>query len=204
MLAFLAAAWLCMPVVPLNPVEEDTLSDWSVHVTLGLATPNHFIDAAPDLTLKLEKLWTHPLILRAALDYQYGQLNPKYIFDGTSHQFTLSLCALYYRGTDRLTGYLGAGPVLRVGDVGPSVGSSDSLWNYHRINKVDIQPDFGYRIVLGARLKKMLSLELVVTEVTTDLEYISQRGPSEQGIRREETNLSSVRLSLGYIMPLRN
>jgi hypothetical protein len=200
----LAAAWLCLPLVPLNPIEEDTLSSWNLHVTLGASSPNHFVSSGPDLTVKCEKLAIHPLVIRSALEYQLGRTNSEKYFDGYAHQGTLSLCALYYRGTNKLTGYLGGGPVIRFGHLALSSGAKDSLWSNQSVTDVNIKPSFGYRIVLGLRYLKTISLEIGITEVIADIQYLEDLGPTNFAIRSREANLGSVRVTLGYIWTLKD
>lgn len=202
MLSLLAVTWLSLPLVPLNPVEEDTLSDWNFHLALGASTPNHFVSAGPDLSVMFEKLALHPLVIRSSADYQYGATQTNHFFSGHAHQFTFSLCALYYRGTDHLTGYIGAGPVLRLGSIGLSDGAADSLWQNHRVQDVSLKPYPGYRLILGVRYRESFSLEIIITEVHSEVEYNEQTGSSSYALRREDVDLASLKISFGYLITL--
>ena len=203
MLSLLTVLWLTLPLAPYNPIEEDTLPAMSLHTTAGITTPNHIVKTGPELSVKWEMLATHPLVLRAALEYQLGSTKLQRLGDSRLHQGTISVCALYYRGTNKLTGYIGAGPVFRFGHFSLADAVADSLWVDHGIVDVGLKPAVGYRIVLGLRLKQVYSLEVGVTEVKSDIQYTQRTGPASYAVFDQPTKLSSFRMTLGYLFTMK-
>ena len=205
MLTLLTAAWLAaMPIAPLNPIEEDTLPAVNLHFTLGVTTPNHVVHMGPELSAKWEILATHPLVIRAAFDYQYNSVKLKEFPDSHLHQGTLSLCALYYRGTNRLTGYIGAGPILRFGHFSFADAVTDSLATNHAIVNVDLKTAAGYRIVLGLRYHQVYSLEVGVTEIRSHIQYSRRINDVSYSTFGKPSKLTAFRVTVGYLFTLKD
>lgn len=203
MMALLTSAWLCLPLAPLNPTQQDTLAAMNLHVTMGATTPNHLVGVGPRLSVGYEALAVHPWVVAATMDYQYGSLTDEVGLSGKMHQGTLAVNALYYRGTDRLTAYLGGGPILRFGHVSPSAATSDSLWTSYQVEKVGLKIAPGYRLFLGLRFHRTISLEVTVNQVISDLEYTRRLSPVQTATYSQRVNLSSFSVTLGYIWELR-
>lgn len=203
MMTLLTTAWLCLPLAPLNPIQQDTIAAMNLHVTMGVTSPNHLVGVGPRLSIGYEALAVHPWVVAATLDYQYGGLAREVGLAGNMHQGTLSLCGLYYRGTDKLTAYLGGGPILRFGRVSPSAATSDSLWSNNQVESVALKVAPGYRIFLGMRFHRAISLEVAVNQVTSDLKYTRRLAPTKTAIYGQEVNLSSFSITLGYIWQLK-
>jgi hypothetical protein len=208
MLIALTVMWLGLPIAPLNPIEEDTLAAMNFHVAAGMTTPNGVLPMLPEVTFKYEALILHPLIARASLDYQYGHLKSKVLPRGSLHQGTLSLVALCYRGTDKLTGYIGLGPIARFGHVSLASAERNAGWSYEgltvdQIADADLKPGFGYRLIFGLRYRKTFSLEVIISEVSTNFVYHRRDGPDSYSIFEQEADLGSLRISLGYVWTLK-
>lgn len=175
----------------------------NLHVTMGATTPNHLVGAGPGISIGYEALAVHPWVVSATLDYQYGALTKDFDLSGKMHQGTLALCGMYYRGTDRLTAYLGGGPILRFGHLSPSAATSDSLWENNQVEKVGLKVAPGYRLFLGMRFHRAISLEVAVNQVVSDLQFTRRFGPQQTATYGEEVNLSSFSITLGYIWQLK-
>ena len=109
MLTLLLAAWMAMPMYPLNPTAEDTLNTLNVHVSVGVTSPNRLAAPGPNISAKTELLLKHPWVVRATAEYSYATIESNLYPDGDLHGLTLGVDGLYYRGTEDLTGFIGAG-----------------------------------------------------------------------------------------------
>jgi hypothetical protein len=202
MYSLLMATLMCLPLAPFNPIEQDTLPSIAFHVMAGVSSPNGVVSVGPEVSACYEVLVKHPIVVRTGLDYGYGkltsQLNPR----GDLHTLTVSLEALYYRGTDRLTGYIGGGPVFAFNWFNPSRAASDSLWANEGVTDVDLDRRVGYRFTLGLRYHKSYSLEIAITELRPNL--IKWAHPSESTFSKEykEIKTGSFRVTFGYVLPI--
>ena len=141
--------------------------------------------------------------MRAAFDYGRAGIGGNGFPDGNLDAVTLSLEGLYYRGTDKLTGYIGAGILydkrfLRLSDT-----AEDSLWSEERISDYKLLGHLGLRVTLGLRFGRDLSLELAVSEIRPRLyvkRLLSENVFSEAD---EQIRLHTVRLTLGYLFTLK-
>ncbi len=195
--------WMCLPIAPLNPIEQDTLPAMALQVSAGVTSPNHIVSTGPELSLKYELLATHPLVLRTSLDYQFGSTRTTLWPGGTLHQASIELTAFYYRGTDKLTGYIGAGPVFRFGYYNLSSTAKDSLWAEDQIDEVSLKQALGYRIFLGMRFSKVYVLEVGVSEVESDIVYHRRPASNVEATYGESTKLSAFRITFGYLWTLK-
>jgi len=139
MYALLLASWLCLPLAPFNPLEHDTLASVNLHFSAGMSGPNGIVSFGPEISTKYEVLAIHPLVLRGAVDYRYGKLKSNLYPKGDIHTTTLSIEALYYRGTNYMTGYVGFGAVYAFNWFNPSATTSDSLWLNESITDIDLE-----------------------------------------------------------------
>ena len=196
-------SWLCLPAFPLNPTAQDTLALMNLHFTVGMSGPNRLTKAGPEVTAKYEILMVHPVVARMAFEYRFGEANSKLYPAGDFHGGTLSLVALYYRGTRKMTGYIGAGVVYTFHGFQPTSRVSDSLRVNHGINKVSFEPAFGYRIILGLRFHHAFSLEIGVTEVKPELAFTERISSDKYAISTEKIRLSEVRVTVGYLLTLK-
>ena len=133
----LMTSWLCLPLAPLNPVEEDTLASSSLHFTVGVAKPNGIVTAGPLVSAKYEMLVLHPFVVRGTIDFKYGRVTSHLYPNGHLYSTLLGLDAIYYRGTKYLTGYLGLGPVLSFQSFKWFDQTADSLFATERIIAID-------------------------------------------------------------------
>jgi outer membrane protein W len=194
---------MCLPAYPLNPIEQDTLAPVNLHFTVGINGPNGFTSAGPEATIKYEVLMVHPLVARIAFEYRFGETRSRLYPNGKLHGATLSLVALYYRGTYKLTGYVGAGLLYTFHHFRPSSAAADSLRNNYSISDVSLQPAFGYRIVMGLRFRHTYSLEVGVTEVNPNLAFTEQLAQNRFAVSKERIRMSEVRITIGYVFALK-
>jgi len=202
MQALLLAALMALPLYPLNPIEQDTLATFNAHMTAGVSAPNGITSTGAEVSTMVEMLVVHPFVLRGGLDYRFGRLTARRYPDGLLHGSTLSLEGLAYRGTTKLTGFVGLGAVFGKYYVNPTAAASDSLMTNHNIYGVYVEPAFGYRFVAGLRMHSAFSIELAVTSITTDFLYRQSLGENSYRQWREPAKFRDFRLSFGYVLPL--
>ena len=211
MYALLLTAWLCLPLAPLNPIEQDTVSALNFHFTAGVSSPTSIVSTGPVFSAKWEMLAIHPVIIRSAVDYQYGNFKNRTFrllddiseVKGKLNQFTLSADALYYRGTDRLTGYLGLGAIYTFGDINFSSETMSLLSDNYDITEVSLKPQFGYRITLGLRYQKVYSLEIAILEIEPNYVVTYNTGINTYSELTQRTDFSGFKISLGYLWTLK-
>jgi|GEM_PF-576490 len=207
MYTLLLTAWLCLPLAPLNPVEQDTVSAMNLHFTAGVSSPTSILSTGPVFSAKWEMLAIHPVIIRSAIDYQYGNFKNRTFrilediseIKGNLHQFTFSADVLYYRGTDRLTGYLGLGAIYTFGNLNFSSETMSLLHDNYDIIDVSLQPQFGYRLTLGLRYQKVYSLEIAILEIEPNFMVLYNTGLNTYSEVTQRTNFSGFKVSLGYL-----
>jgi hypothetical protein len=200
--SLLMTAWLCLPLAPLNPIEEDTLASVNLHVAAGVAGPNGIVSVGPIASTSLEVLVVHPFMVRATADLAYGRIKSNLFPRGDLWTTTFGGDAIYYRGTDHLTGYVGAGMFYATHFFSPSDATADSLNTTEGVTDVDLQQEWGYRIIIGIRYHRCYSLEITMTELTPDFRKTA-RDESGGGYRTyQETRTGSFRVSLGYLFEI--
>jgi hypothetical protein len=207
MYALLLSAWLCLPLAPINPVKQDTVSAMNLHFTAGISSPTSILSSGPVFSAKWEMLAIHPLIVRSAIDYQYGNFKNRTFrmfkdideIKGNLHQFTISTDALYYRGTDQLTGYLGLGAIYTFGDLNFSSETMSLLRDNYDVTKVSLKSQFGYRLTLGLRYQKVYSLEIAILEIEPNYIVTYNTGLDTYAEVTQRTDFSGFKVSLGYL-----
>ncbi len=202
MYSLLLTAWLCLPVAPLNPIEEDTLAAINLHFTAGISGPNGVVSTGPEISAKYEMRVLHPLILRGAVEYKYGKMSSKLYPQGGLHTSTLSLETLYYRGTNHLTGYIGGGVVYAFNWFRPTTATADSLRAMENVTDVNVSEQIGYRITLGLRYYRSYSLEVGITELRPDIVKQEDTGQASFSKKYRQTKTGSFRITVGYLLPL--
>ena len=203
MIALLLAGWLCLPIAPLNPLEQDTVASMNLHVTAGVSSPNGVVSAGPSMTVMYEMLVVHPLVIRGGVEFNYSRTVSKLFPQGRLFATTFSADALYYRGTNHLMGYLGLGIVYALPDFASNRSTADSLLAYESVGSVDMTRRLGYRLTFGLRYKKHYSFEVAITELHP---YFIKNGVYANGDvshSYQETRTGGIRLTFGYIFPLR-
>lgn len=195
----LMTAWLCLPLAPLNPLEQDTLADLSLHLSAGFASPNGIVSFGPDVSSHLEILATHPWVIRTGLDYRFGTLYSRLYPRGDLNSLVVSTDVLYYRGTNQLTGYIGLGVVYAVNHFSSNQGTSDSLRLHESIIDVTMAPQWGYRFTMGLRINRNTSLEIAVSELHPRFVFWRQQAPDRQSRYSRPTNTGSFRISVGHL-----
>lgn len=204
MLTLLLTGWLCAPIAPLNPLEQDTLSTSNLHVAVAMTGPNGVVTAGPEFSARYEMLMLHPIVIRAGGEYKYGETYSTLYPRGRLHSATISLEALYYRGTKELLGYLGGGPVYSFNRFQAFSATADSLRLEEQVVDTDIGHSFGYRLVLGLRYLKRFALEVRITELYPDFTKSRRISQDVQSNRTFSAKTGSIALSFGYILPIGN
>ncbi len=203
MLTLIVAAWMALPLYPLNPPVQDTLGTMNLHLAAGINGPNHLAGPGPYASVKCELLLHHPLVLRGSLDYNYARTGSSLYPDGRLHSATLAAELLVYRGTDQATGYLGAGVVYYRGFLGLDRDAADSIYLSDSITDMELLGKLGLRMMVGLRLSRDISIELGVTEVRPTLRTTTQLENGRYSELNERIRLHDVRLTVGYILPLK-
>ena len=203
MIALLLAGWLCLPIAPLNPLEQDTLASMNLHVTAGVSSPNGVVSAGPSMTMMYEMLVVHPLVVRGGVEFNYSKTVSNLFPKGKLFATTFSADALYYRGTDHLLGYLGLGMVYALPNFTSNRSTADSLMTYESVGSVDMTRKLGYRLTFGLRYKRHYSVELSITELHPDFIKNGVYADGETSRSFEETRTGNIRLTFGYLFPLR-
>ncbi|HWR83325.1 MAG TPA: hypothetical protein VN285_08480 [Candidatus Deferrimicrobium sp.] len=201
--AWLTACWLCLPAYPLNPVWQDTMASSNLHVTVGLSGPNNLVGSGPELTGKYELRVVHPVVVRAAFDYRFGKVTSRTFPRGHLHSLAASMDVLYYRGTRKLTGYMGVGVMRTFHQYKLSQAAADSLLRYHQVREVGFRPTVGFRITMGLRFQRDVSLEIGVSEARPKLQFIRWLDGATYTVKAHRVRLSDARITLGYLWPLR-
>ena len=200
--ALLLATWLSLPLAPLNPIEEDTLSEMSLHFTAGLANPNGIVTAGPVLSVNYEMLVIHPFMVRGTVDFKYGRMKSNLFPQGHLWTTMVGGDAIYYRGTNYLTGYVGFGFVYSFNNFISFDATADSLLVNEGVTDVDIEQKWGYRLVLGLRYHKCYSLEVGVVELEPDFKKIGFDTNASETRSYQTTRTGSFRITLGYLFEI--
>ena len=211
MLELLLAGWLCLPLAPINPVRQDTLDIMAVQIFGGAHTGNETVHTGPTVGLKYEVLPVHPLVLRSGLEYRFGQVRGLNLPAGDLHELYASADVIYYRGTNRLTGYLGVGLLIGFASFSPLESVRDSLldldWGLDPNDPitqfdVDTETEWGYRLTLGLRFRETVSFEINITEIRPQFIYrVSTRDLNRTEIREEFRN-NSFNVTFGYVISI--
>ena len=200
--ALMMAAWLALPIAPLNPVEQDTLASMNLHIAASVTVPNGIVSAGPELSARYEMLVIHPFVVRGGVDLKYCQVTSSLFPRGNLLSLPLSADAIYYRGTDHLTGYLGFGAIYAINSFSPSQATIDSLMQASSFSDVDLRNEWGYRLTLGLRYKRCYSLEISISEIYPEFVLRSSSG-LESTRSMMTTRVGGIRLSIGYVIPIR-
>jgi hypothetical protein len=198
----LITTWLFLPLAPLNPIEQDTLASMNLHLTVGIDGPNGILSVGPVVSSNWELLVVHPFMVRGLVEGSYSQTRSKHLPKGHLWTVSAGADAIYYRGTDRLMGYLGGGVFYASHFFSPFATTSDSLLAGEGITDIEVKPDWGYRIILGLRHHRVYSLELVLSELRRDFRKI---GRSSQGIESrayQPTRTGNFRITFGYLFEI--
>lgn len=211
MVTILMTSWLCLPLAPLNPFEQDTLPIESVHISAGLTTPSSAARTGPELSGKFELLAVHPVVVRGAVTYSYSGLHATLYpnrdsrslrLAGALHGLLLGTDVLYYRGTKRLTGYLGFGLVYGRYFVAEAGSSRAALARMYDITEIGMAPALGYRLTFGLRYQRVYSIEVTVMEMRSRFQYTRTSGGS-YATSDEPARLGGFRISIGRLWTIR-
>lgn len=199
----LLTSWLCLPIAPINPAQQDTLADFNLHLNFGLASPNEIVSAGPTGSVKLEMLVAHPFLMRVGVDFQYGHTASSRVPSGNLYTTSLSTDAIVYRGTNHMTGYLGFGVVYAFNDFQSSRSTADSLRLFENVTAVDLSRQLGYRITLGLRYQTSYSFEIAITEMRPNFIKRATEKPNSFSRTYNNTRTGGFRLTFGYLIPFK-
>jgi len=186
---------------PLNPVREDTVASGNFHFTAGVNGPNGILGTGLEASLKYELLISHPYILRTAFELGRSKINDKSYPIGDVQAATFAVEGMYYRGTDKMTAFMGIGIVYVVSKM--RLGQVDETRNLpvDNFSSIRIKNSFGYRLIVGARLRKAFSIEIGITEIKTDFIYVTRFSESSFSEFPVRSRLSNIKLTFGYLIP---
>jgi len=199
MYSLILSTLLSLPVYPLNPTVQDTLNSVNLHFTAGFNSPNSIVQSGPEFTVKTEWVVSHPFVVRAALEYKYGKVSSSQYPAGNVGTVTLSSDIIYYRGTDELTGYVGAGPVYVISNYNRS-DNGKLRFKGDILTRARIDDAFGYRLTMGLRYHRSYSLELAATEVKTNFVTANKIDATRFSESANRVRLGDVRITLGYLI----
>jgi len=202
MIATLLATWLLTPIAPLNPIEQDTLPSIAFHLSAGISAPNGIMSTGTEFSAQYEMSVTYPLVIRGGIELQRHAIASSLFPKGDKTSINLVAGAIYYRGTNRLTGYLGVGAVYGINFFDPDARTLDSLNLLEGVTELNLEPQLGYRLTLGLRIRKVYSFEINVTEMYPTLSRKIQLSPTEYRVSGETIRTGSFRFMFGYILPI--
>ncbi len=202
MYSLILTSLLSLPIFPLNPTDIDTLNSMNFHITVGLSGPSDIVSMGPEITLKYEFLFYHPIVFRTGVDYNKGRVTKLSFPNGDFHGFTTSAEILYYRGTDRMMGFLGMGVVYNKSYLNMDGNVADSVFAAESISDVYLEGRAGFRLIFGLRKSRLWSFEIRMTDIRTHLVYQRNLGAYRYSIQREPVRLSDFRITLGYLIEL--
>ena len=194
---------LSLPIYPLNPANIDTINTMNIHFTVGVNGPSSVLSTGPEATVKYEYMFYHPIIFRTSLDYRFGKISSNLLPDGDLHRGMISLEAIYYYGSNKLTGYIGTGIAMSFSSFKFKASEDDSLIVLNNFTEVDISKAFGFRLTLGLRYKQIYSLEVGITEISPEFVYYKYLGNNQFTEAREQFRFNDFKVSLGYLLPLK-
>jgi hypothetical protein len=202
--AMLLTMILMSPIVSKNPVEQDTLATFNIHIAAGLRTANDIVKSAPEFGAKIEYLLVHPLVLRTSVDHSYSSVkNSRYPL-GDRRSFDIAAEAFIYRGRKKLTAYLGVGAVYSVNSFKAEGNYIDTIFTVtdtivRSISRIEIEDKYGYRFMLGIRIQEKYNFELGYQEIRPNFLLYSPQDNDRYNIFYRPSKLSTLRITLGYI-----
>jgi hypothetical protein len=198
----LMTTWLCLPIAPLNPVDEDTLAATSFHFMGGVSSPNGIVSMGPVMSIKYEMLIVHPFVTRTTLDFAYNKVESTLFPRGDLYTMSYGVDAVYYRGTNHLTAYLGFGLLYAFHQFDPSASVADSLYAAEGVTEVALKQKLGFRLILGLRYHRSYSMEISVVEMRPDFKKTGSQGVGRESRQYQPTRTGSFRLSFGYVIEI--
>ena len=203
MIAIILATLMSLPIYPLNPTVQDTINTMNLHITAGINGPSSSISSGPEITAKYELMLIHPFVFRGSIDYRYGTVSTSLYPRGELHRILLSAEALFYRGTDNLTGYFGGGVIFAMHEFNINQTTADSLFSYHGITDVGIKSVPGYRISAGLRIHRIYSIEIGITEIYPEYIYTKDLPDNRFATYNEKFRFNDFRVTFGYLFTLK-
>ncbi len=213
MTTLLLLGWLSLPLAPLNPIEQDTIAAMNLHLSAGVTSPNGIVSASPEMSIKYEFRPAHPFIVRTEADFRLGSVGTLFwpagnerqamYLEGSYRSALLGLDILYYRGTDRLTAYLGAGIVQSFNEFDADQKSRDLLRSRYGIDQIDMSQRVGYRFTLGLRFHRTYAFEVAITQMEPNFVFGRDFGDGTFSKETVPTQFSSFRFTFGYLWELK-
>ena len=201
--ALILSTILTLAIYPLNPISEDTINALNAHVAFGVAAPNGVVDAGPELSARLEASVAHPIIVRSSADFRVGSVSTRPWPEGSLLTTTISTDLLYYRGTDKLTAYFGAGVLYALNAFDADKDVLDSLYALDGITDVRYENSTGFRLTVGLRFHASYSVEVAFARTGAGFIFDRRLSPTMFAFSRQKVSVNDARVSIGYLIPLR-
>ncbi len=195
----LMAFVMLAPIVSKNPVEQDTVAITNIHLTVGYRPANDILSQGGEAGVKFEYLLFHPVIIRSSVDYNFSDLKSRRLPEGQNQAVDLSVEALIYRGAKRLTAYFGGGLVYSLNHFKLKKQLTDSLFANSAIHKTDIENKYGYRVIMGFRVREHYTLEFGYQESHPSFMFWGHSLSGNRFIIYKDGELSTLRFTLGYV-----
>ncbi len=193
--------FLLAPIVPRNPVAQDTVADANIHFIVGVRPGTNMVNLSPEVGVRIEYLVIHPIVIRASADLNAARVeNPRFP-SGQRRSADLAVEALIYRGRKRFTSFIGVGAVYSVNGFHLDRQVADPLLDSLDVVKTDIENRFGYRIFLGFRYREHWSMEVGFQETRPEFSFRVNGTGGGYNYLFKKSDLSTLRLTIGYLIP---
>ena len=196
--------FLLNPIVPKNPVAQDTVDVTNIHFTVGARAAGDMLKPGPEIGLKFEYLLTHPIIVRVAADFNTAYVSNLRFPEGRKKSLDLAFETLVYRGQKKFTVFLGLGAIINLNSfslrrqMADSAFPSDTLIVPSQIYETRIENGYGYRIILGFRYRVHYSFEFGFQEVRPKFSFWARDDEGDYVLYRK-SKLSTLRFTIGYL-----
>lgn len=195
----LMAVIMLAPIVSKNPVEQDTVAITNIHLSAGYRPANDILGQGGEAGAKFEYLLFHPIIIRSSIDYNFCNIKSHRLPEGQNRAVDLSVEALIYRGTKKLTAYLGGGLVYSLNHFKLKKQFDDSLFANGAIYKTELENKYGYRVIMGFRIREHYTFEFGYQESHPSFMFWGYSPSGNNFVIYKDGELSALRFTLGYV-----
>lgn len=201
--ALLFTTWMFLPIAPINPVAQDTIPPVALQASFGTSGPNNLLTVGPELAVRSELRVVHPVMLRGGIELRQNETNALRQPRGTAPSVSLIGELLLYRGTRKMTGYIGAGVGYAYYFFEPFANTRDSLFAAEQVDDVQMEAALIARFMIGLRFQERFAVEVKFNDTRPRFTKTSSTESSQITISESEgTSAGNVSLTVGYIIPL--